>query len=118
MLAISSKCEHPEVAADFLNYFYNDETAINTLKACRSLPATEKGQQICEENGYVDPVLVSAIDKAGETGTIHQNLYTPTEVVEILQDGVEKIAYNQGNVESITDDTMGLLEETLERLQK
>lgn len=76
MLAISSKCEHPEVAADFLNYFYNDETAINTLKACRSLPATEKGQQICEENGYVDPVLVSAIDKAGETGTIHQNLYT------------------------------------------
>ena len=63
-------------------------------------------------------MLVSAIDKAGETGTIHQNLYTPTEVVEILQDGVEKIAYNQGNVESITDDTMGLLEETLERLQK
>ena len=118
MLAISSKCEHPEVAADFLNYFYNNETAIETLKTCRSLPATEKGRQICEEEGYADPVLVSAIEKAGETGTIHQNLYTPTEVVEILQDGVEKIAYGQGDVESITNDTMSLLEETLERLQK
>ncbi|MCU6748352.1 extracellular solute-binding protein [Faecalicatena acetigenes] len=118
MLAISSKCEHPEVAADFLNYFYNNETAINTLKTCRSLPATEKGRQICEEEGYADPVLISAIEKAEETGTIHQNLYTPTEVVEILQDGVEKIAYGQGDVESITNDTMSLLEETLERLQK
>ena len=118
MLAISSKCEHPEVAADFLNYFYNDETAIHTLKTCRSVPPTEKGQKICEENGYADPVLVSAITKAGETGTIHQNLYTPTEVVEILQDAVEKIAYAQGDVETITNDAMSLLGETLGRLRK
>lgn len=118
MLAISSKCAHPEVAADFLNYFYNDETAINTLKTCRSVPPTEKGQRICEEKGYADPVLVSAITKAGETGTIHQNLYTPTEMVEILQDAVEKIAYGQGDVEGITNDAMTLLEETLGRLRK
>ena len=117
MIAISSTCEHPEEAADILNYFYNDETAINTLKTCRSIPATEKGRQICEEKGYADPVLVSAIEKAEETGTIHQNLYTPTAVVEILQDAVEKIAYGQGDVESITEDTMSLLEETLGRLQ-
>lgn len=118
MLAISSKCAHPEVAADFLNYFYNDETAINTLKTCRSVPPTEKGQRICEEKGYADPVLVSAIAKAGETGTIHQNLYTPTEMVEILQDAVEKIAYGQGDVEGITNDAMTLIEETLGRLRK
>lgn len=117
MLAISSKCEHPETAADFLNYFYNNETAINTLKTCRSIPPTSQGQKICEENGYADPVIVSAVNKASETGTIHQNLYTPAEMVEILQDAVEKIAYDQGDVESITADTMNLLEETLSRLQ-
>lgn len=117
MLAISSKCEHPEIAADFLNYFYNNETAINTLKTCRSIPPTSQGQKICEENGYADPVIVSAVNKASETGTIHQNLYTPAEMVEILQDAVEKIAYDQGDVESITADTMNLLEETLSRLQ-
>ena len=38
-------------------------------------------------------------------------------MVEILQDAVEKIAYDQGDVESITADTMNLLEETLSRLQ-
>ena len=117
MLAISSKCAHPEIAADFLNYFYNNETAINTLKTCRSIPPTSQGQKICQENGYADPVIVSAVTKAGETGTIHQNLYTPAEMVEILQDAVEKIAYDQGDVESITADTMNLLEETLSRLQ-
>ena len=117
MMAISSTCEHPEVAADFLNYFFNDETALDTLKGCRSIPPTEKGQQICEENGYIDPVLVTAVEKAAETGTAHQNIYTPTEVVEILQDATEKIAYDQGDVQSITDETMTLLEETLTRLK-
>ena len=117
MMAISSTCEHPEAAADFLNYFFNDETALDTLKGCRSIPPTEKGQQICEENGYIDPVLVTAVEKAAETGTAHQNIYTPTEVVEILQDATEKIAYDQGDVQSITDETMTLLEETLTRLK-
>ena len=117
MMAISSTCEHPEAAADFLNYFFNDETALDTLKGCRSIPPTEKGQQICEENGYIDPVLVTAVEKAAETGTAHQNIYTPTEVVEILQDATEKIAYDQGDAQSITDETMTLLEETLTRLK-
>lgn len=117
MIAISSTCEHPEVAADFLNYFYNDPTALDTLKGCRSIPPTNQGQQICEENGYIDPVLVTAVEKASETGTIHQNLYTPTEVVEILQDATEKIAYDQGDVASITDETMTLMEDTLARLR-
>jgi hypothetical protein len=27
-------------------------------------------------------VIVSAVNKASETGTIHQNLYTPAEMVE------------------------------------
>lgn len=118
MIAIASTCEHPEVAADFLNYFYNNEEAVRTLKDCRSIQPTEKGRQICEENGYLDPVLVSAVEKAMETGTNHQNIYTPAEIVAILQDATEKIAYGQGDIESITDETMKLLEDTLARLKK
>lgn len=95
MIAIASTCEHPEVAADFLNYFYNNEEAVKTLKDCRSIQPTEKGRQICEENGYLDPVLVSAVEKAMETGTNHQNIYTPAEIVAILQDATEKIAYGR-----------------------
>lgn len=118
MLAISSTCEHPEVAADFLNYFFNDPKALDTLKGCRSIPPTAQGQQICDENGYIDPVLTQAVEKASETATIHQNLYTPTEVVEIFQDATEKIAYDQGDVESITDETIQLVEDTLSRLRE
>lgn len=118
MIAIASTCKYPEAAADFLNYFYNNEEAINTLKDCRSIQPTEKGRQICEEKGYLDPVLVSAVEKAMETGTNHQNIYTPAEIVAILQDATEKIAYGQGDVDSITDETMELLGDTLERLKK
>jgi len=118
MIAISANSKYPEVAADFLNYFYNNEEAIDTLKDCRSIPPTEKGRQICEENGYLDPVLVSAVEKAAETGTAHQNIYTPAEISEVLQDATEKLAYGQGDVDTITDETMALLEDTLARLRK
>lgn len=118
MMAIAANSEHPEIAADFLNYFYNNEESINTLKDCRSIQPTEKGRQICEENNYLDPVLASAVEKAAETGTGNQNLYTPAEISTIFQDATEKIAYGQGNAESITDETMEILEETIGRLAK
>jgi len=117
MLAISANSEHPEVAADFLNYFYNNEDAINTLKDCRSIQPTEKGREICEENNYLDPVLASAVEKAAETGTANQNLYTPAEIVTIFQDATEKIAYGQGDAATITDETMTILEETIALLK-
>lgn len=117
MLAIAANSEHPEVAADFLNYFYNSEEAINTLKDCRSIQPTEKGRQICEENKYLDPVLASAVEKAAETGTGNQNLYTPAEITTIFQDATEKIAYGQGDAETITDETIAILEEAISRLK-
>ena len=115
LMAIASNSEHPEVAADFLNYFYNNEEAIKTLKSVRSMQPTAKGQEICAENGDLDPVLVKAIEEAAQTATVHQNLNTPSEMAEIIQDAVEKIAYGQGDVETITDDTMALLEEAISR---
>lgn len=117
MIAISANSKYPEAAADFLNYFYNNEEAINTLKDCRSIQPTEKGREICEQKGYLDPVLVSAVEKAAETGTDHQNIYTPAEIVEILQDATEKLAYGQADVDTLTDETMTLLTETLDRLK-
>lgn len=118
MLAISANSKHPEVAADFLNYFYNNEEAINTLKDCRSIQPTENGRKICEEKGYLDPVLVTAVEKAAETATSNQNLYTPAEITTIFQDATEKIAYGQGNAESVTDETLSILEETISRLNR
>ena len=105
MIAVSSSSTHPEVAADFLNYFYNNETAINTLKVSRSIQPTAFGREICDKNGYADPVLVAAINEGAKTCTENQNLYTPSEVVAILKDATEKIAYNQGSVETIASST-------------
>lgn len=118
LIGVSSNCAHPEVAADFLNYFYNNEEAIKTLKDCRSIPATSNGRKICEENGFLDPVLVEAVEKAQNTATGNQNLSVPTEVVEILKDATEKIAYKQASIDDITAETISLIEDTLERLQR
>lgn len=118
LIGVSSNCAHPEVAADFLNYFYNNEEAIKTLKDCRSIPATSEGRKICEENGFLDPVLVEAVEKAQNTATGNQNLSVPTEVIEILKDATEKIAYKQAGIDDITAETITLIEDALERLQR
>ena len=118
MIAINADCKYPEVAADFLNYFYNDPIAIETLKTCRSIQPTNQGRTICAEKGYGDPVLAEAIALGGKSCTEHQNLYTPAEIYEILYDATEKIAYAQDSVENIVAETMSLLEDTLDRLRQ
>ena len=42
MLAVNAKSEHLEEALAFVEYFFNNDKAIETLGMCRSIPATEK----------------------------------------------------------------------------
>lgn len=118
LIGISSGCKYPEVAADFLNYFFNSDEAAKVLKDCRSVPATANARNICESEGYLDKNIVKAVELAQELATENQNLSVPNEITEILKDATASIAYNQSSVDEITDNTMSLLEDTLARLKK
>ena len=61
-------------------------------------------------------MLAEAVEKAQESATANQNLSVPAEIIEILQDATEKIAYKQGSIDEITEEAMGLMEEALERI--
>ncbi|WP_148409534.1 ABC transporter substrate-binding protein [Murimonas intestini] len=116
LIGVAANCRYPEEAARFLDYFFNSDEAAAVLKDCRSIPATANGRKICEDNGYLDPVLAEAVEKAQESATANQNLSVPAEIIEILQDATEKIAYKQGSIDDITEEAMGLMEEALERI--
>lgn len=116
LIGIASSSKHEEVAADFLNYFFNNKEAALALRDVRSIPATNMARQVCQEADLLDPVNVKSVNMALELGTKNQNLNVPNELVQIFKDATGKIAYRQGTVSQITDTTIKLLNEALARL--
>ncbi|NSW91103.1 MAG: carbohydrate ABC transporter substrate-binding protein [Firmicutes bacterium] len=117
LIGVASTCKTPEQAFIFLDYFFNDENAARILKDVRSIPPTEKARKICTDEKLLDPMAVKAVNLALPIATVHQNLSVPNDIVQIFKDAAAKIAFKQGTVEKITDETMKLLKDTLERLK-
>ena len=69
LLGISARCAHPEVAKDFLNYFYNSEEAVLTLGTVRGSQPTGKGNEILANAGLLDQELASVMADLIENGT-------------------------------------------------
>ena len=96
LLSITKSCKNPDAAADFLNYFFNDKTAQETLGATRSVPPTEQARQICEENGKVTQIVTDSTAIAMEVGgTPNDKISSSAEAKTILFDMVEAIGYGQ-----------------------
>lgn len=96
LLSITNSCKNPEVAADFLNYFFNDEKAQETLGATRSVPPTEQARKICEEDGKISQVVTDATTNAmALNGTPNDKISSSSEAKAILFDTVEAIGYGQ-----------------------
>jgi len=74
MLAVSRRCEHPEVAMDFLNYFYNAPEAIAVLQAVRGSQPTTNGTQVLVEAGLVDQRNAKAMDLCYATSSRYTSL--------------------------------------------
>lgn len=62
LMTISARSSAPEVAAEFLNYFYNDPTAIKTLVNVRGAQPTTGATQILAEAGLVDEISTKSME--------------------------------------------------------
>lgn len=96
VLVVSSNCEHPREAMKFLDFMFNQEAGILALKDCRSIPPTEKGRQILEENGLISSQASQAVALAVEDPGMPE-LVVPntTEVTDTFDAVIEKMIYGQ-----------------------
>ena len=113
LLSITNTCANVDVAAEFLDYFYNNSTAQETLGATRSVPPTENARAICEENGKLTDVVAEAADIAMAVGgTPNDKVSSSAEAKTILYDAVEAIGYGQMTPEeaaaTVIDEFAGL----------
>lgn len=94
VMAVTKTCEHPEMAVEFMNYFFNNETALATLGATRSVPPTENARKICSENGKLSEVTMEGANIAAAAGGTPNDKISSSEVAKtILFDAVETVGY-------------------------
>ena len=102
---------------EFLNYFYNNETAQETLKDVRSIPPTTTGRSLCADKGLLDETVVKAVDlSAGLNGKSDKGYTTSAEVYAIQEEIVESIAYGQSTPEEAADNAIELINDYLSAL--
>lgn len=87
MIAVNAKSPNYEEALRFVQYFFNDDAAIDTLKLVRSLPSVSKALTRMNEQGLVpaDLLAVSEFD-AAHKGGMGQNIISTNALIETLED--------------------------------
>ena len=93
-IGISANTKHPEEAALFLDFFFNNEEAAKTLGTVRSVPPTKKAQDITLEAGTLNPLTNMAVEVSQQyNGVSDSGKTTSAEITAILNDAYENIAY-------------------------
>lgn len=110
IFAIAKTSEHPEAAVAFMDYFFNNEKAMETLGSTRSVPPTEKARQINTDNGTLSPLAMEASNVVSAFGGITpDSIASSQEGKQIVTDAVEVIAYGANTPEEVADSTISLL---------
>ena len=119
VLGIAKSCEHPEAAAMFLDYFFNNDTALETLGTTRSVPPTEKARTICADKGILNPLVANAADIASSYSGLANDKYSSLqEPKQILNDQIEAVGYAQSTPEDAAKETLNLMNNYISNIQK
>ena len=117
-MTVNKNSAHVKEAVELLNYFYNNETAQETLKDVRSIPPTTTGRSLCADKGLLNETVVKAVDLAADlNGKSDKGYTTSAEVYAIQDEMVESIAYGQSTPEEAADNAIELLNDYLSALE-
>ncbi|MBC5709213.1 extracellular solute-binding protein [Hungatella sp. L12] len=118
IIAINAKSKNPEAAVEFLDYFFNNEKAMETLGCTRSVPPTAKAREICTADGSLSKLLAEAADVAGSySGMVDDKYFSAAEAKQILTDEVEAVGFGVATPESASEETISLLNNYISGIQ-
>ena len=118
IIAINAKSKSPEAAVEFLDYFFNNEKAMETLGCTRSVPPTAKAREICTADGSLSKLLSEAADVAGSySGMVDDKYLSAAEAKQIVTDEVEAVGFGVTTPESASEETISLLNNYISGIQ-
>lgn len=110
VFAVTKTSKHPEMAVKFMDYFFNNPIAQETLGTTRSVPATTTAREICTEKGLLSTYTMEGADIAAAMGgTPNDKISSTAEAKAILFDATESIGYGMSNPAKAATDTLNLL---------
>ena len=114
---VSANSEHPEIAADFINYMLNDPEAISVLKDTRGIPANATAKAQLVEEGVIDQKVSTMVDQAlSGAGVAENGPSLNSEVLVLLKDYIQEVGYLQMTPEEAAAEFRTELEALLETI--
>lgn len=93
-MGIYADTKYPEQAAQFLDFFFNTDEAVELLGTVRSVPPTAFAQKIVTDKGILDKLTSEAVERSlSYSGFDDGGLSTSAEVTKILEDAYEAVSY-------------------------
>lgn len=110
VFAIAKTSAHPEIAVEFMDYFFNSEKAMETLGSTRSVPPTVKAREVNEAKGTLSTLAVEAANIASAMGGVtSDSIASSQEGKQIVVDAVEEVAYGANSPEAAAKNATNLL---------
>ena len=110
VFAVTKTSKNPEAAVAFMDYFFNNEKAMETLACTRSVPPTDKARQINTANGSLSSLAMEAANIASAMGGLTpDSIASSQEGKQIVTDAVEEIGYGANTPDDAADNTISLL---------
>ncbi len=120
IIGINKASANQEECAKFLNYFFNSQEAVLTLKDVRSIQPTEAGRAYCTEAGVVNPHVAKGVDLASKcpVPTIAENGPSRNaQVIVAFVSAVEAVGYGTATPEAAADAMLAQLDVILSQLK-
>ena len=93
----------------FLVYFYNNETAMETLGTVRSVPPTARAREICAQKNIMSDLLKNSADIAGSySGIVDDAISYSQEGRQIMIDQIEAIGFGATTAEKAARETWNM----------
>ena len=111
-MVIPTFSQHPEEAAKFLDFFFNDPEAIMILRDTRGMPPTTRGRELMLEAGMGHALMFQAL----EIVTNNQSSMIPVATPEMnaaFDNAAERVFFGVATPEQAADDYLRELEEIL-----
>ncbi|WP_165452592.1 ABC transporter substrate-binding protein [Paenibacillus thalictri] len=119
VVAISNKSKNVDEAVKFVNFFLNDVEANKILKDTRSISAVKPVAEAVGAEKLYDPVVLKGHEYGMKNMGLGDNGPTTNgEIIEVLENAVEIVAYPNANINKVTDDSMKLINDILKTLKK
>lgn len=116
---IPKTSKNQEEAAKFINWLLTDEEAVKLLGTTRSTPASISGLNALVEADAIMPALSDALEKAkNDMAPVEPFVMGDAEILQIMADAYEEVAFNSGTIEEITDKLIERLTFRLNEMKK